>query len=454
MGLRSLSVLALIAFVVSACALVDPVDSRYDTVSRSLTKARNESIFLNLVRASHDDPLAFTTIANVTPTLTNTTSLALPSFTEGPGAILRTLTGAAIGTVNTFPTSAPGRDFVFGNTTASNATAVSTNFNVSTQETSAFYIGFLKPIDLQTLDYFIRQGYSRELLFWLFADAVQVKGGSGALGMRYDPPNDYGCDSHAGGVCLSDYISMAIAAGLTVEEQTQRLPSGGGSEGGGGGGGGDKSGSSGGGDKSSSSGASKTSSGSAKSESAIFARFCFDPVLGAKAQSQMGPTWDIIRNRFVVKVNQFGPKCGTYWDPLKENQGPIGDTLKFSLGPYTFSVVPRSAYGVFEFLGAVMKVQRDSLEPLPNVFIPGNRREEISQPPLLATVQDDPHLITVLRNQSTPLCFVHTWFEDGDYCVPDTATTTKRIFSLLAQLIAIQTAASDLSITPVVRIIQ
>lgn len=142
MGLRSLSVLALIAFVVSACALVDPVDLRYDTVSRSLTKARNESIFLNLVRASHDDPLAFTTIANVTPTLTNTTSLALPSFTEGPGAILRTLTGAAIGTVNTFPTSAPGRDFVFGNTTASNATAVSTNFNVSTQETSAFYIGF------------------------------------------------------------------------------------------------------------------------------------------------------------------------------------------------------------------------------------------------------------------------------------------------------------------------
>jgi uncharacterized membrane protein YgcG len=451
MGLRSLSVLALIAFVVSACALVDPVDSRYDTVSRSLTKARNESIFLNLVRASHDDPLAFTTIANVTPTLTNTTSLALPSFTEGPGAILRTLTGAAIGTVNTFPTSAPGRDFVFGNTTASNATAVSTNFNVSTQETSAFYIGFLKPIDLQTLDYFIRQGYSRELLFWLFADSVQIKGGPGALGMRYDPPNDYGCDKNAGGNCLSDYISMAIAAGLTVEEQTQRLPGGGGSSGGGE----DKSGGSGGGDKSSGGGgASKTSSGSAKSESAIFARFCFDPVLGSKAQSQMGPTWDIIRNRFIVKVNQFGPKCGAHWNPLQENEGPIADTLNFSLGPYTFKIVPRSAYGVFEFLGALMKVQRDGVEPLPNVFIPSNRRDEISRPPMLATVQDDPNLITVLRNQSTPLCFVHTWFEDGDYCVPDTATTTKRIFSLLAQLIAIQTAASDLSITPVVRIIQ
>jgi hypothetical protein len=51
-------------------------------------------------------------------------------------------------------------------------------------------------------------------------------------------------------------------------------------------------------------------------------------------------------------------------------------------------------------------------------------------------------------------CFVHTWFEDGDYCVPEQAATTKRIFGLLAQLIAIQTAAADLSITPVVRVIQ
>jgi hypothetical protein len=38
--------------------------------------------------------------------------------------------------------------------------------------------------------------------------------------------------------------------------------------------------------------------------------------------------------------------------------------------------------------------------------------------------------------------------------VPQYAATTKRIFGLLAQLIAIQTAAGDLSITPIVRIIQ
>ena len=79
--------------------------------------------------------------------------------------------------------------------------------------------------------------------------------------------------------------------------------------------------------------------------------------------------------------------------------------------------------------------------------------EDVGPPPLLFTVRDDLNVITVVEN-GPPACFVHTWFFDGDYCVPETATTTKRIFSLLAQLIAIQTAASDLSITPVVRVIQ
>ncbi len=84
MGFRSIPFVALLACAVSACAMVDPVDNRYDTISRSLAKSRNESIFLNLVRASHDYPLSFTTIANVTPSLTNTTSLALPNFLLGP----------------------------------------------------------------------------------------------------------------------------------------------------------------------------------------------------------------------------------------------------------------------------------------------------------------------------------------------------------------------------------
>src|ERR1700758_4724979 len=115
-----------LAGLLGACAVVDPVDNRYDTVSRSLAKARNEAIFLNLVRASHDYPLSFVTIANVTPSLTNTTSLALPSFLLGP----HIPTFGAPGTNVSAPLFTPGRDVIFGNTTAGNTTAVSTNFNV------------------------------------------------------------------------------------------------------------------------------------------------------------------------------------------------------------------------------------------------------------------------------------------------------------------------------------
>src|SRR5208282_6343451 len=96
MRVRVLLTGACFAGLLSACAVVDPVDNRYDTVGRSLAKARNESIFLNLVRASHDYPLSFTVIANVTPSLTNTTSFSLPSFLLGPHvASYNTLAGAS-----------------------------------------------------------------------------------------------------------------------------------------------------------------------------------------------------------------------------------------------------------------------------------------------------------------------------------------------------------------------
>jgi len=431
MGLRSLIFVALASCVVSACALVDPVDVRYDTIGRSLAQARNEAIFLNLVRASHDYPLSFTTISQVTPSMTNTSSLALPSFVEGPGAILH-IKGAT-SAFNTFPSSASGRDFIFGNTTASNSTAVSSNFNVATQETSAFYDGFLRPIDLQVLDYFIRQGYSRELLYWLFADTVELKLGGHILGMRYNPPRDYGCDRlDPRHLCFPDFILIATAAGLTVEEQTLQSAGGGSSKGGDSGGGGGDSG------------------GSSKGTTTIFARFCFDPVLARRSQGEMGDKWLQIKKTFDVSL--ASPKCGSHWDPVKDAKKPQPDTLNFNVGPYQFKITPRSAFGVFEFLGTLMKLQREHLERSPTAYVPPGRLDVV-QPPLLATADQDPNLITIAQS-GTPRCFVHTWFYDGDYCVPEDATTTKRIFGLLAQLIAIQTAASDLSITPIVRVIQ
>jgi hypothetical protein len=435
---RVLLVGALLAGALGACAVVDPVDNRYDTVSRSLAKARNESIFLNLVRASHDYPLSFTTIANVTPSLTNTTSFSLPSFLLGPSA--RLAAGPAL-----TPGFTPGRDVIFGNTTAGNTTAVSTNFNVSTQETSAFYQGFLRPIDLQTLAYFIRQGYSRELLFWLFTDGftLQLPTAPQPFGYHYSPPDDYGCSQidpkHR---CFIDWVHNAAYTGLTVEEKTEQAsasssaPKGGAS--------GDHS-----------------SGGSPKGTS--YARFCFNPVLAQQAASSVAPALvqEAQSNLEVQRSILFKSPltCGSPdWKPTDNKDVAQADNLPLSFSPtpggpqISFTITPRSAYGVFVFLGTLMRMQREHLVPTRYAYIPPNR-PYAAEPPVLETVHDDPQLMTVLQNLGGQ-CFVHTWFEDGDYCVPEQAATTKRIFSLLAQLIAIQTAASDLSITPVVRILQ
>jgi len=352
----------------------------------------------------------------------------LPNFIEGP-----LFKGAT-------PVAPPYTGFLFTNNTASNSTSVSTNFSVSTQETSAFYEGFLKPIDLTTLDYFIRQGYPRELLFWLFTDYFEVKTSGHILGFHYNPPDDYGCPpqdpEHR---CFIDWVRLATLSGLTVEQRTLQKSSSGGQKGGGG----------------------SEATGASKPTTTAFARFCFNAVLAQQARRAMPP--GLVQATF-AKLGSEGSispmqRCASpAWNPLSTLNKPQPDVFVFQVGALSFKIVPRSAYGVFEFLGNVLKMQRRANEdpnlppPGPDLIPPG--RDDVQQlPPAMKSVHDDEFLITVDRNGAQS-CFTHTWFYDGDYCVPQTAATTKRIFGLLSQLIAIQTAAADLSITPVVRIIQ
>ena len=358
--------------------------------------------------------------------MTNTSTFGLPNFLFGPNI-------AAPTTASIFT---PGRDVIFGNTTASNSTAIGTNFNVSTQETSTFYEGFLKPIDLQTLSYFIRQGYSRELLFWLFTDSFELSSRGRKFGYRYSPPYDYGCSAidpkHR---CFIDWVHNAALTGLTVEEQTTQ-----------------KSGSSG----SKHGGADPAGAASAKPTTIVYARFCFNVILAYQAIATVTP--DIVaaaKNDLDVSDAQlYNSKltCGSKsWDPQTEAETPQPDILPLDFGNIKFTIVPRSAYGVFEFLGNIMKME--ALSPQPYYPTPHNRPYAETSPPQLMTLRNE-QLFSVVRTPGAGYCFVHSWFYDGEYCVPEDAATTKRIFGLLAQLIAIQTAATDLSITPVVRVIQ
>jgi hypothetical protein len=186
-------------------------------------------------------------------------------------------------------------------------------------------------------------------------------------------------------------------------------------------------------------------------------RFCFDQVLGQRGQSAMEQAspgrLKYIMAKYVDPgtLGALSPKCGDPW-PKETDMEAKTDTLKFRVGPLQFNVVPRSAYAIFQFLGKLLKQSRGELK-LDDSQIPPYVREE-DEKPELSTVREDSKLLNVVLDQSAN-CFAETRFIDGFYCVPEKGSAnTKRIFGLLAQLIALQTSSNDLAITPTVHTVQ
>ena len=426
MWCRDLVAGILLAATLGACAAVDStVAPRYDTVSRSIAEARNESILLNIVRASHDYPLSFSTVSQVIPQMTNTTTMGLPSFLEGPNPQCLPSGGAARCLT---PPGSPARDIIFGNqNNLTDAVAVQTQFNLSTQETKDFYGALLRPVDLYVLDYFIRQGYSRELLFWLFMDSVEVTVGGRTIGFQFNPPYDYGCpEREPRHRCFREWIELATLTGLSVDEHTERSDKSDGGKGGGGGG-------------------------------RALARFCFDEVLARRGQAAMEQASPGRPEELIAKyvdpgtLKQLSPKCGSPW-PKQNPEEAAADTLKFRVGPLQFALLPRSAYGIYQFLGRILRESgKGALDD--SQIPPYLRRGELQ--PELSSIAEDHKLLNVVLNSSSGGCFAETRFIDGYYCVPEEGSAnTKRIFGLLAQLLALQTSASDLAITPTVHTVQ
>jgi len=437
MGYRGVLAGTLLVGLLGACAAVDStIQPRYDTFNRQLERARNEAILLNIVRASHDWPLSFSTISQVSPTFQNATTFGMPSWLVGPNP---RVPGAAAAQL-----ASPGRDVVFGNQqNFNNVTTVTTGFTVAPNEDRNFYNALLRPIDLHILSYFIRQGYSRELLFWLFADSIEVGPPTRAIGFQYNPPYDFGCNPHdTKDRCVSEWAEIAVITGLTVEELA--VGEGGASSGSSG-----ESDSKGGKDK----GKAKSKGGEASGKGTLeFARFCFSSVVAERGTRAMRPErLADIKARYIdegLTLGSFQPRCGQPWDPIREKVS--GDVLQFKAGPIQFRVVPRSAYGIFQFLGKILRQTNRELPPAEGAYLP--RPEE--ELPLLSTIREDERLLNIALNPSED-CFVETQFIEGTYCVPERhSANTKRIFGLLSQLIALQTTASDLAITPSVRVIQ
>jgi hypothetical protein len=296
------------------------------------------------------------------------------------------------------------RDVTLNSTTLNGSANASNSFDLTVLDSKEFYQALLSPVDLPTLNFFIRQGYPHELLYWLFAEAVRETVGEHTTEYRNRP--DETCEYTATNArCFNKLVDVAVANGLTVETKSIAL----------------------------------TSAGKTSTE--VYGRFCFDPVLGDRVKKDYSEE-EFPRNLRVA--DSYQPRCGGPWvldARSSAKTGGLNDVLKFQVadsqyGLIRYEVITRSTFGIYQFLGRILDENATDRVRL-------HRRSHA----------EDTRLLTVVRDVGGESCFVDLSYEGSYYCVPaNGGDHTKQIFSILAQLLALKTQTGDLAITPSVRI--
>jgi hypothetical protein len=342
------------------------------------------------------------------------------------------------------------------------------------------YSDVLQPIGFDELNYFIRGGYPRELLFRLFLDYVSFKPradvdpqGRRAYIIYNDPSPNKQCIRLSEVViaeiyppewrarvpreiCYGDVVEFGLLSGLSSEIRNVAVPT-----------------------------IPSSTATVSTSTSTTEARLCFDGRLANSAIMEFAkkppPEWiadgrDIEKFLTAVRLAEYHPVCGetigldrwlgvptaTAAPPVPSpvpapavpaNPAPavepaaVAAVLKLNpsvgvqtlmvlmhtaddtpigapiwdinlLAQQTIEIGTRSAYSIYNFLGQLAA------------------NPETSANLLTRSQDEDPdiHILTVNKGQRTG-CFAYASFDDDVYCVPSKGVeNTKRIFSLLAQL--------------------
>jgi hypothetical protein len=152
-------------FLLTACATVDNFGDRGLAYNEQITSTQNRMLFLNIVRAAHKHPMAFTSIASVAGTATASGQLAfnLP-FADNP---------------NLTPFQAGPQIGASGGPT----------FTINNLDGQDFMKGFLTPIDIKTIDLFGQEGLPWQELYDLFVAKVAITDSNGhPLAWLYNAP--------------------------------------------------------------------------------------------------------------------------------------------------------------------------------------------------------------------------------------------------------------------------
>jgi len=146
------------ATALAGCAVVDNFSGRAVDYNLEAERAQEQTMLLNIVRASLRRPMQFTGLQSIT----GNASMNVGSTLTAP-----------FGEAMHRPRGSVSPD-VFG---LSGAVSGGPSFIVPVLDTQEFYEGILNPISLQIFDYYLEQGFPPQVLFDLFVAKVEVTWG-------------------------------------------------------------------------------------------------------------------------------------------------------------------------------------------------------------------------------------------------------------------------------------
>jgi hypothetical protein len=401
--------------LLSGCLALGDVDHRATSFDEGVGSFQNRAILLNLARASLKEPMYFISVGSTNGVGTSDFRVSVPSFGEGPNLSA---------TTHAF-TFSPG-----GSTFLDNQTSTNTQMNVFS--THDFYLGLMAPLTLSEIDLLLRQGYPRELVFYLTIAKAKIT----PLDANFKPdpakPPYYLYNDPNGGVTnyeeFSGHIELAMEAGLTTDSAVEAKA--------------DEDGSA---DKVIAA-APAASGGKGGVEFVLKA----DKAAGPRIVECLDEALQSRRGRAFVALlqskNQAVHLCG------KPSTGAQKNVVFWRTGENTYEAQQveisfRSTYEIFRYLGELMNAAGAPAGQCAAPQAPGAA-------PLICdytATDNDPIAIGPLFKVETPSsagsCFTAITYSNRHYCIPNGGReldTTKDVFNILVSLLALKQSPGDL----------
>lgn len=435
------------ATALTGCSMVDThLEERITAVNKGVNAARNEGILLNVIRAGNSEPLSFVAISKISGSQNTDVKLGLPTITIGKGQ------------------TTAQKQAVFGSNSWENS--AQSSFDSAPLESGDFYKAMSSSVDLGTMEALIRQGYSRELVFNALIGSIRVtRYKSSAFEFRNDPLLNNGCatpgptygdmsmtgfkqalDTYSPGkslgVCEFRHFEFLLQAalewGLTIEAVDPPKAA----------------------DTDSSGVTVAVSAGDSSARASAKPAAAAPAAVGGAKPSGGGATktFRFCFDEALADPKAIIPSDNDEFKPLLCGAAPNKDgsvqpsALKIyfgtkSSGEFTFDIRPRSGLGLFRYIAHAATAGAAG----PRLYLPDSKLDFTSE----ERTDTGLPLINILEAQSfdPSSCFVRTYHSARVFCVPSAkSTSTRQMFALVAQLLALDTTATALPTTLDVRL--